>query len=383
MIPEFTYFIGITIAVFLSLLLLAKREKSSADWILMSWLGLVSIHILIFYIETFGIGYQYPHLLGLSLPLPVLHGAMLFLYVSKLTQSRLRVLKHPLIHLLPSLTMALLAIPFYILSGPEKVFVFENGGQGFEWYGLVQMIFIPTLGLGYVIWSLILIFRHRSRIQEEFSNTDRKNLHWLQYLSIGTGLIWLLTVFFYDEIIFLGAVGFVLFIGFFGINQVPIFSAVIEEKAEKGDGLGGSRKEGEREEAKQIMRVEPVERYAKSGLKEAESIRIFEDLNNLMEQETLFRKNSLTLTELASRLGTHPNYLSQVINAIEGKNFHQYINTLRVKDFISQAAQPESRNFTLFALALECGFNSKSTFNKYFKEYTGQTPSAYLKSING
>lgn len=354
------------------LLLLAKREKPQADWILFSWLGLVAVHILIFYIETYGIGYEYPHLLGLSLPLPVLHGAMLFLYVSRLTQTNLRVLKHPLIHLLPSLAMALLAIPFYILPGPEKVFVFENGGQGFEWYGLVQMIFIPTLGLGYMIWSLILIFRHRSRIQEEFSNTDRKNLHWLQYLSIGTGLIWFLTVFFFDDIIFLGAVGFVLFIGFFGINQVPIFSVV----------NGADSQEAERKDKESKEEVgQSVQRYAKSGLKEQEADRIFRELNDLMKREALFRKNALTLTDLASRLGTHPNYLSQVINAKEGKNFYQYINTLRVKEFISIAGRPESKNFTLLALALECGFNSKSTFNKYFKEHTGQTPSAYMKSL--
>lgn len=40
----------------------------------------------------------------------------------------------------------------------------------------------------------------------------------------------------------------------------------------------------------------------------------------------------------------------------------------------------ESKKYTLLALAYECGFNSKSTFNKHFKENTGKTPTAYINT---
>ncbi|NQY11810.1 MAG: AraC family transcriptional regulator [Flavobacteriales bacterium] len=40
------------------------------------------------------------------------------------------------------------------------------------------------------------------------------------------------------------------------------------------------------------------------------------------------------------------------------------------------------KKLTLLALALECGFNSKTTFNTFFKKATGQTPSEYYKQVS-
>ena len=97
-----------------------------------------------------------------------------------------------------------------------------------------------------------------------------------------------------------------------------------------------------------------------------------------MEKEALYKKNDLTLQDLANRLDTHPNYLSQVINEMEHKNFYNYINSLRVKEFIRSASRGETKSYTLLALAFDSGFNSKSTFNKYFKESTGKSPSEYF-----
>jgi AraC-like DNA-binding protein len=67
-----------------------------------------------------------------------------------------------------------------------------------------------------------------------------------------------------------------------------------------------------------------------------------------------------------------------VINEKTGKNFYTYINTLRAEAFVRLVALPEKRHFTLLALAYECGFNSKSTFNKYVKLVSGKIPSDYL-----
>jgi AraC-like DNA-binding protein len=81
------------------------------------------------------------------------------------------------------------------------------------------------------------------------------------------------------------------------------------------------------------------------------------------------------------RLNTQPNYLSQVINEKEGKIFYDYINTIRIEEFKRLAVLPESRKYTLLALAEQCGFNSKSSFNRYFKKVTGQSPSEFMKTV--
>jgi AraC-like DNA-binding protein len=38
-------------------------------------------------------------------------------------------------------------------------------------------------------------------------------------------------------------------------------------------------------------------------------------------------------------------------------------------------------NTPLLELAMDCGFNSKSSFNRAFRKFTGRPPSDYAKSI--
>ena len=105
-------------------------------------------------------------------------------------------------------------------------------------------------------------------------------------------------------------------------------------------------------------------------------------LTQLMETEKIYTESELSLSELANRLNTLPNYLSQVINDKEGKNFYDYINMLRIEEFKTLVSRPENRKYTLLSLSYDCGFNSKSSFNKNFKKVTGLSPSEYLNHLN-
>lgn len=368
------FLIGISISVFLCLLLLIKQHKSSSDRILAVWLGVLAIHQLLAYFSDAGLFFRYPHLLGITLPLPLLHGVFLYFYVYDITQEKPIALRPALPHFIPFVLLASLAIPFYTLPAADKVRVFASGGQGFEWYNLTQVVLIVVLGLGYAAWSLVLIYRHRSNMERLFSNKARKTLQWLEYLSIGLGAIWLLTAFFDDWVIFSGVVVLVLFIGVFGINQLTIFYPHLTLEQE---GTATADINPPQEETK--LSGDGV-RYAKSGLKTGEAGHIYHRLQVLMDQKALYKNSDLSLTELARELGVHPNYLSQAINENVQMNFYHYINTLRVQEFIRIAAAPASKHFTLLALAYDCGFNSKSTFNKYFKRHTGQTPSDFFGS---
>ena len=83
----------------------------------------------------------------------------------------------------------------------------------------------------------------------------------------------------------------------------------------------------------------------------------------------------LTLGQLAAQLGTNTSWLSRVINTGCGLNFNDFINGYRVREAEQRLRDPKFRHYTLLAVALESGFNSKSTFNRVFKKLRGVTPS--------
>jgi len=337
-------------------------------------MAMMAVHQLLFYSVYTGYALKHTATLGFGLPMPVLHGPFLFIYVMSMTPERKLSFKKIIPHFIPFILLVILAIPFYLLSPQEKLNVYYTKGKDFEWYMIIQQILILGTGIGYVLWSLLLIRRHRNQIKQWFSNTEKRNLRWLEYLSIGLGLIWILVLFFHDDVIFAGVVVLVLFIGFFGINQLPIFYNWQEIEPNKTDHSNST----DIQEPIAAEMETSAARYAKSGLKEEEAKDLHDRLTGLMEKEALYKKNDLTLQDLANRLDTHPNYLSQVINEMEHKNFYNYINSLRVKEFIRSASRGETKSYTLLALAFDSGFNSKSTFNKYFKESTGKSPSEYF-----
>lgn len=101
-------------------------------------------------------------------------------------------------------------------------------------------------------------------------------------------------------------------------------------------------------------------------------------LKEIMDVKHLFLNPDLSLKELSQHLGLPPRYLSYLINRYHRKTFKEFVNQHRIDAFITKAKSIEIKHKTLLALALESGFNSKSTFNQAFKNYTGKSPSEYL-----
>ncbi|HWA39961.1 MAG TPA: helix-turn-helix domain-containing protein, partial [Gemmatimonadales bacterium] len=79
----------------------------------------------------------------------------------------------------------------------------------------------------------------------------------------------------------------------------------------------------------------------------------------------------------AAETGMSPHNLSEVINTRGGKNFYDFVNTYRAEEAMRRLRDPKYANLTILAVAADSGFNSKSVFNAFFKEHTGQTPSQY------
>ena len=105
-------------------------------------------------------------------------------------------------------------------------------------------------------------------------------------------------------------------------------------------------------------------------------------IENVMTKEKLYLNPELTLSELSDKLASHNSLISNVINTQFQKNFNDFVNEFRVNIFKEKIKDPKLQHLTLLAIAFDCGFNSKSTFNRAVKKVTGEMPSAFLMSKN-
>ena len=370
------YLIGVIITFFLAFILLSKNNKSDADKILFFWLIGIGIHLFIYHLFFSESYLEYPYLLGFSIPLPLIHGPFLYLYTAAATHN-LKNWKIGMLHFLPVIISIISIFDFFLLSNDEKKSVFANNGQGYETVTFIIYIAVFCSGIIYVIWSLLLIKKHKENILNKFSFTEKINLVWLRYLIYGIGLIWIFVIYGNDKLLFGTAVLFVIFIGYFGINQVGVFSMkvpLIDNDIEVHNEISQSFVD-------EIIAQNKPSKYLKSGLNQKAALEIYELLKTRMNNEQLYVNSELTLVELAKILNVLPNNLSQVINTFEQKNFYDYINSKRVELFLTLVSISENKKYTILSLAFECGFNSKSSFNKYFKKVMSLTPSEYLNSL--
>lgn len=105
-----------------------------------------------------------------------------------------------------------------------------------------------------------------------------------------------------------------------------------------------------------------------------------EKVRFLMEQEKPFLQCDITSGQLAKMMGTNTSLLSKVINDGFGLNFNDFINGYRTLEVIRRLTTKDQLNITLLGIALECGFNSKATFNRAFKKQTGKTPKQFIEN---
>ncbi len=104
-------------------------------------------------------------------------------------------------------------------------------------------------------------------------------------------------------------------------------------------------------------------------------------LEYTMLTEHLYRIPTLSLQELAEKLNVGQTKLSHVINQCYQCNFYEFINRYRLEDFVAKVEQNAHKKHTLLAIAYEVGFNSKTTFNKSFKQLFNITPSQYINQL--
>ena len=99
-----------------------------------------------------------------------------------------------------------------------------------------------------------------------------------------------------------------------------------------------------------------------------------------MEEQQLYLKKDLTLSDLAEALGTNRTYVSKYLSQVLNQTFYDYVNQLRIER-VSIPMMREHPEYKLDFVACESGFASISTFRRAFIKLTGQTPSQFGNAL--
>ncbi|HZL11158.1 MAG TPA: two-component regulator propeller domain-containing protein [Prolixibacteraceae bacterium] len=123
------------------------------------------------------------------------------------------------------------------------------------------------------------------------------------------------------------------------------------------------------------------EKYRGTKIPEVQSSSIINDLKRYMEEKKPYLNADLKLADLAAEINYPVNEISQVLNQNLNQSFPDFINKYRVEEVKKRMENKEFEKFTLIAIAQQCGFNSKTSFYRIFKNETGKTPADYLKDL--
>ncbi len=364
--------IGAVQAMFFAVLLFNKKGQVIVDKILGGWLIILSIHLIINYLEILGYYSRWPHLIGSTSSLVFLYGPILYIYIDCSINRRPRLKKQYLFHFILFLLYNLALIPFYSKSGVAKLAYSENLWQdGAELLEGILLVIKALFGPIYIVLSLRLLNRHQRNIGELFSDHEDIDLKWLRYIIWSMAVVLMIflgitiakinfsvvamanTEFF----IFFAMSVWIFALGFYGIKQTPIFvpSPVIATEPRKEARKKKLGNEGTGESIDKLRLVK------------------------LLEEEKSYLQSKLTLQDLAAPLDMPAHQLSQLINREFGQNFFELINHYRVEEVKKKLTDPSFQHLTFLGIALDSGFNSKASFNRIFKKFTGKTPNEYRK----
>ena len=104
-----------------------------------------------------------------------------------------------------------------------------------------------------------------------------------------------------------------------------------------------------------------------------------QSIRDAMEKYQLYLKPNLTIEEFAKQVGIHYREVSSIINKEFNTNFFEFVNEYRVKKAKSLLQDPAYAEKTILEILLDSGFNSKSSFHRFFKRYTGMSAADFRK----
>ena len=247
----------------------------------------------------------------------------------------------------------------------------------------------------YKSWKLYKDYRKWT--ESEFSDTEKVSYRWFLYFLICNIIVFLvgsvndiyliIVKFGYDQMLlsYVSNLFLTYYISLSGFAQVRVRHVRYSPKEDvlpathELDSVKIEETLMKNEVNLAINEVKTEEAKNKNILSEEDLKMWKEKLLKVFEGEKPYLNPELTLSDLAEKLKTNTSVLSQVINTGFDKNFNDFVNEYRVEAFKQKINTPQYSHYTMLAVAYDCGFNSKTTFNRAFKKLTNTMPSEFLQ----
>lgn len=342
------------------------RERSSSD----KWLAALVLVLSATLITPFiGFAHVYDNNQWLTyFPFSILYtyGVLVWLYTVTLTDAKRVLSRRELLLFVPAAVY--LVYRFFLFSHTVewKTEFDKNYGDT-----SAAIIFVTE-----TIWNMTFLFlairhyrKYRAWLDENYSDTERIKFDWLRnFLYLFTAIALLGAAFdLFNS--FIKPLSYIQYFYFEVVLAISTYYLAVS-------GYIRSRTI----ELNFVSDEEPTSDEKRPLLSDDELRRQSERLEQLMVSEKPYLEPSLTLTELSKMLGVNTTVLSYIINQTQGCNFNDLINRYRVDAVKAEIAK--GSNGQLLTIAFDNGFNSKATFNRAFKKFTGLSPSEYQEKTS-
>ena len=341
--------------IFLATLLFLRPPKANR------WLGMFILlfsltiaHYITFWANLFSV---YPHLMGLSSPLPWLFGPILYCYVKYVQQAATpKFNRQTILHFVPFLIDFSLHVPFYLSTATYKIIRVQESHQ-YEWHTLLSS-WGAVIAL--LVYAVVIYRRVRSTPQPSPSLRTMSVLFMIFALSFAS--YYTMTYVFqyikiYDYYISVSMVITIYWVGYIGFMKPEALQPMINKPS-----------------------ASP--KYRNSGLAKHHAEHLLAKLQTLMQQEQLYLNSELKMKTVADKMGISSHHLSQILNEQAGQNYADFVNSYRIQAARQRLSNPKTANEKIIAIAYDVGFNTKASFNAHFKKQTGMSPSAYKKQCS-
>ncbi|WP_091141143.1 helix-turn-helix domain-containing protein [Flavobacterium caeni] len=310
-------------------------------------------------------------------------GPMLYFLLQSLVLPPALFLKRLYLHLIPyALVWLLVSLPLALSIATPYCRDFGDWYANHDyWINLPENVFFLT----YIYFSLRLHTRIAGLVREN-SAAERHDLSWYRHLLWGLALIVVFDTLctFYEfyfpmipwnigTLIAFSFVALFSYLGYKGMFQSHILLPdFLLNRLEKNEPTGF-------ETTPTSTPKTPLR--ALDGYSESEIEAFKTKLLHVMETQKPYLNEALGLGELADSLGIGTKKLSDLLNQHLHTNFYNFVNEYRVREVVERLATPDAEKYTLMGIAYDCGFQSKASFNRIFKQKMGMSPSEYKKNI--